>query len=237
MQQNGARQLAPRSHPRRVGLPSCVAPRATGRFADLRDFQSCYDDLRKGCASSVNFNCLLSSLAQLAGRLHPQHFEQDAVHKALQVWRQRQHDALVSKLQETAPPAGAPRWDANLSRAGADLIFRNNLFLQSAHISCAAAELERAILLLQPAGGECGDQPQMASKCGSGHLTATLYPPNFAMPRLDLKKAAVAAALGEQPPPFVLFLGGGHYSPLLTRAQRTATPFPPRELMKLLAHS
>jgi hypothetical protein len=42
-----------------------------------------------------------------------------------------------------------------------------------------------------------------AGKCGSGHLTANLYPPGYVAPRLDLKRVAVMAALCEQLPPFV----------------------------------
>lgn len=53
-------------------------------------------------------------------------------------------------------------------------------------------------------------------------------------PRLDLKKVAVEAALGEQPPPYVIFLSGAHFSPLLTLAQRKANVFPPRKLMSLV---
>ena len=66
-----------------------------------------------------------------------------------------------------------------------------------------------------------------------GHLTANLYPPGFVAPHLDMKKAAVEAALGEQLPPFVLFLSGKRFSPLLTRVQHTGPTFVPRKLMKL----
>ena len=226
------RRGSPPSHHRRLGLLSCVAP-LVGRFTDLLDFEtSC--DLLKGHASGRDFNCLLSSLGQATGFLHPSHINMPEVHKAIQAWRQRQHEALMPKLQEIAPPAGASCWDAGLNRAGAALIFNKNRFLQGAHLSCAAAELARAILVLQPAS-KGGDQPQMAAKCGRGHLTATLYQPGFAALRPDLKKAAVVAALGEQPPPFVLYLYGGHYSPLLTRAQSEVNAFPPRKLLKLAA--
>ena len=133
------------------------------------------------------------------------HVNSPGVLTAVQGWRQRQHAVLAPKLQQTAPPAGAARWDANLSFAEAESINQNNLFMQGAHVSCAADELQ-----------------------------ANLYPPGYVAPRLDLKMVAVMATLCEQLPPFVVYLSGGHFSPLLTRAQREATVFPPRELMKLV---
>jgi len=193
------------------------------------DFQmSTNCNLLKSHASSDHYNCFLSSLAQTAGFVHPEHVNSPGVLTAVQGWRQRQHAVLAPKLQQTAPPAGAARWDANLSFAEAESINQNNLFMQGAHVSCAADELQRTILVLQPAGSS------QAGKCGSGHLTANLYPPGYVAPRLDLKRVAVMAALCEQLPPFVVYLSGGHFSPLLTRSQREATVFPPRELMKLV---
>jgi hypothetical protein len=68
------------------------------------------------------------------------------------MWRQRLHTVLAPKLQEQPPDAVAERWDANFSRGEADYIHKNNCFMQGAHVSCAADELQRAILVLQPAG-------------------------------------------------------------------------------------
>ena len=82
-----------------------------------------------------------------------------------------------------------------------------------------------AILVLQP---QPAGATQMA-KCGSGHLTATLYSPGYVAPRLDMKKVAVMTALREQPMPFVIYLCGMHLSPLCCRA-RSVTPLPSRHV-------
>ena len=101
----------------------------------------------------------------------------------------------------------------------------------------SAASRQNLCYMTEETAGVAARHTSVGGECASpehAHLTATLYPPGYVAPRLDLKKAVVEAALGEQPPPYVIFLSGAHFSPLLTLAQREAKLFPPRGLMNLV---
>ena len=65
---------------------------------------------------------------------------------------------------------------------------------------------------------------------GGERLICNVFPPCYAAPREDVDKAEVMLLLKE-PNVRVLFLQGGHFSPMLMQAQREAGVFPPRDLL------
>ena len=87
----------------------------------------------------------------------------------------------------SACPLGFP----GCSRGSAQKIFDINDFLQQVHVSSAADELQKTIVVLQPTGS--GAQSMVTS--GGSRLAANAYAPGYAAPCEDLNKAEVESLL------------------------------------------
>ena len=188
--------------------------------------------LRVGSASIHGNNCLLVSVAQVSDMLHPSTDQSDrTVTAAVQGWRAQQLNRLLTTLQEVAPDAGAARWDAGSSRTLVQDNFDEAGYLGQVHIVDIAEQTKKTMLVLQPAS----DQPP-SFQSGGDRLIASVYAPGYPAPREDVDKEEVKLLLKrEEKDVRVLFLENGHFSPLLSKAQRDASFFAPRELLSVPA--
>eukprot|EP00966_Prymnesium_polylepis_P263844 6095436-Prymnesium_polylepis.1 len=203
--------------------------RLSEKFTGLEQFVG-ETKLCKGRASGNNNNCLLSSLAQATGLLHPQQVEQPGVYLMVDDLRVQLHTQLDQVLQDEAPAAGAEQWDVGWDRARARDNLKLRLMMGQAHISVAAHMLRRIIIVLQFADD---GKPGLMS-CGGHHLAAVVYEPGYAMPREDAKKVEVLQLLGGDNSALALYLAGGHFEPLVRVEQCNARAFPPRTLKQML---
>ena len=217
-----------------------AAARAARKFASLAEFETAAA-VRRGSASIDRNNCLLSSAAQAAGLVHPSHIEAPPVLDTMQRWREKLHDGISPQLEDEEPPESdesVARWDTGFSKSIADDIHRDGCYLRGSHASAVAQQLGRPIVVVQLAGRD-GEQAQMASCGEEGYLSATIYPPHLAKPHCDVDKKEVMSMVDGRgwgsvvgiKPPLLIYLEGGHYSPLLTHAQRNAGVFSPGKLM------
>ena len=201
------------------------------KFTTLEQFES-ETSLRIGSANIHGNNCLLFSAAQASDMLHPSTDQSDrTVTAAVQRMRAQQLNRLLTTLQEVAPDAGAARWDAGSSRALVQDNFDDAGYLGQVHIVDIAEQTKKTMLVLQPAS----DQPP-SFQSGGDRLIASVYAPGYPAPREDVDKDEVKLLLKrEEKDVCVLFLENGHFSPLLSEAQRDASFFAPRELLSVPA--
>ena len=205
--------------------------RVARKFASLAELETAAA-VRKGSASVDSNNCMLSSAAQAAGLVHPSHIEAPPVRDAMQRWRGKVQDGISPLLEDEAPlesDESVAQWDTGFSKSIADDIHANGRYLRGSHASAVAQQLGRPVVVVQLAGRD-GEQAQMASCGKEGYLSATIYPPHLAKPHCDVDKKEVMRMVDRRgwgcvvgiKLPLLIYLEDGHYSPLLTHAQRNA---------------
>ena len=192
------------------------ARRSALHFQSVEEFCDNFD-LQQGEASSQDNNCLLSSLAQCLGLLHPAVALHASANVLMDLWRERLHDCMISQLSEQGPGIGAACWDAGMCTQLADDIFVHRRFLREAHICMLAELLQVKVVVAQPTGP--GEQRGIGSVDSTVLLSA--YLPGLESPRNGLT-AKVAGEIMGGTRTAAVFLRGGHFTPLLSADRRDA---------------